>query len=190
LAPRHRHGSVEGRPSAEHHGQLRDIPSERQTNLHGFGDCLPRRSPHLLLPRTQHPFFFAVLLFDVVYRKETLLNVMRSVTRNGRSIVLTAVLALILVYMFSIIGYFSFMSFFHVPYWNYFIFATRNGQESRDGRNFQPFGRVSQIIVTSQYGWTANMERIMKARDLRDTSTMGYMATKKHLEIISDHPIV
>jgi hypothetical protein len=63
-----------------------------------------------------HPFFFSVLLFDVVYREETLLNVIRSVTRNGRSIVLTAVLALILVYMFSIIGYFSFMSLFHVPY--------------------------------------------------------------------------
>jgi hypothetical protein len=56
-----------------------------------------------------HPFFFSVLLFDVVYREETLLNVIRSVTRNGRSIVLTAVLALILVYMFSIIGYLSFL---------------------------------------------------------------------------------
>ena len=65
---------------------------------------------------TTHSFFFSVLLFDVVYREETLLNVIRSVTRNGRSIVLTAVLALILVYMFSIIGYFSFMSLFHVSY--------------------------------------------------------------------------
>lgn len=53
-------------------------------------------------------------LFDVVYREETLLNVIRSVTRNGRSIILTAVLALILVYMFSIIGYMFFKDDFIV----------------------------------------------------------------------------
>lgn len=45
-------------------------------------------------------------------------------------------------------------------------------------------------IVTSQYGWTANMERIAKAKTLRDTSTMGYLAAKKHLEINPDHSII
>ncbi|XP_041347721.1 inositol 1,4,5-trisphosphate receptor type 1-like isoform X3 [Gigantopelta aegis] len=59
-----------------------------------------------------HEFFYSLLLLDVVYREETLLNVIRSVTRNGRSIVLTAVLAVILIYLFSIIGFMFFRNDF------------------------------------------------------------------------------
>uniref|UniRef100_A0A8C2AQY9 Inositol 1,4,5-trisphosphate receptor n=1 Tax=Cyprinus carpio TaxID=7962 RepID=A0A8C2AQY9_CYPCA len=55
-----------------------------------------------------HEFFYSILLFDLVRREETLLNVMRSVTKNGRSIFLTAVLAIILVYLFSIVGFLFF----------------------------------------------------------------------------------
>uniref|UniRef100_A0A673I2F3 Inositol 1,4,5-trisphosphate receptor n=1 Tax=Sinocyclocheilus rhinocerous TaxID=307959 RepID=A0A673I2F3_9TELE len=55
-----------------------------------------------------HEFFYSILLFDLVRREETLLNVMRSVTKNGRSIFFTAVLAIILVYLFSIVGFLFF----------------------------------------------------------------------------------
>lgn len=41
--------------------------------------------------------------------------------------------------------------------------------------------------ATSTSGWTENMERIMKAQVLRDNSTMGYMAAKKHLAINPNH---
>ena len=44
-------------------------------------------------------------LLEIVYREETLLNVVKSVTKNGRSIIFTSILAIILVYLFSIVGY-------------------------------------------------------------------------------------
>lgn len=51
------------------------------------------------------PFFLCFHLLDLVYRSETLKNVLRAVTFNGQQLLMTAMLCLIVIYIYSIIGF-------------------------------------------------------------------------------------
>nr|GMD77198.1 heat shock protein 90-5, chloroplastic-like [Ipomoea batatas] len=46
------------------------------------------------------------------------------------------------------------------------------------------------VLVSGKFGWSANMERLMRAQTLGDTSSLEFMRGRRILEINPDHPIV
>ncbi|XP_069046498.1 inositol 1,4,5-trisphosphate-gated calcium channel ITPR3 isoform X1 [Lepisosteus oculatus] len=91
-----------------------------------------------------HELFYSILLFDLIYREETLFNVIKSVTRNGRSILLTALLALILVYLFSIVG-FLFLK-------NDFIMEVDHLSQAKDTDIASGYGEAAKDFLNSCSG--------------------------------------
>ena len=83
------------------------LPSYEPNNI-----FQPKIQNYKYIQRSIQILFFPVLLFEMVKREETLLNVMQSVTKNIRSILFTALLAIILVYLFSIVGFVFFQEDF------------------------------------------------------------------------------
>ena len=67
--------------------------------------------PYILWP---FPHEFSLLLLDVIYREETLMNVIHAVTKNVRSIGFTLLLAVILIYLFSFGGFLLFQNDFTI----------------------------------------------------------------------------
>ena len=58
------------------------------------------------------PLLYSVLLLDLVKRNNDLKNILRSITLNGKQLLLTTFLGVIFLYIFSIIAFLNFAAFY------------------------------------------------------------------------------
>ncbi|KAH9303430.1 hypothetical protein KI387_015013, partial [Taxus chinensis] len=59
--------------------------------------------------------------------------------------------------------------------------------------NVQVSNRLSSspcVLVSGRFGWSANMERLMKAQTMGDTTSMEFMRSRRIFEINPDHAII
>lgn len=117
--------SYVGYNGALHSKEFRDVVTDQELIIHLT--CVIISANGLFA----HEFFFSLLMVDFILREETLMNVIKSVSRNLRSILLTAVLALILVYGFSIVGFLFFQDDFQMEVSN------PNGTEEEAADDFK-----------------------------------------------------
>ncbi|XP_062246937.1 inositol 1,4,5-trisphosphate receptor type 3 isoform X2 [Platichthys flesus] len=126
-----------------------------------------------------HELFYSILLFDLIYREETLFNVIKSVTRNGRSILLTALLALILVYLFSIVGFLCLKEDFIMEVDLLPQLATAP-QPSEASQDFLDSCSSDGVSCTSETSGAAEEEEVSNTERACDTLLMCIVTVLNH----------
>ncbi|CAG9321846.1 unnamed protein product [Blepharisma stoltei] len=60
-----------------------------------------------------HPFWFSLLLMDMLYQFPSLQNVIKSITMPRKALIVTFVFMIVIVYIFGLIGYWKFSNWFN-----------------------------------------------------------------------------
>ncbi|XP_068602386.1 inositol 1,4,5-trisphosphate-gated calcium channel ITPR3 [Brachionichthys hirsutus] len=122
-----------------------------------------------------HELFYSFLLFDLIYREETLFNVIKSVTRNGRSILLTALLALILVYLFSIVGFLCLKEDFIME-----VDLLSGPQQNEAAQDFLKSCSTDGVSCTAEASGVAEQEDELNSERACDTLLMCIVTVLNH----------